>query len=204
MGGEGRAPMTESRSPRADGPMSDGRLPMADSRSPMTDGRLPPADSRSPIADNRKPSPPPPPPSSALADPGSAALLASLEELSDSLSTGDDGIGDGPSFAAEAPRPAPRVNGAGGPAVPVSKAGPAPKPSPSDSPRDVHYREVYQRFVEVRLECREPTDDLTYDKFTAKLAQSRDAVMSKHTCQDVRFQVYVKNGKAALKATPVK
>lgn len=171
----------------------------AEAKPPVAESRAPIADSRASIADTR------PPPSPALADPGSAALLASLEELSDSLGSGsDDGFSDGPSFAPEAPKPAPKPNGATGPAAPVSKAGPAPKPSPSDTPRDVHYREVYQRFVEVRLECREPTDDLTYDKFTAKLAQSRDAVMSKHACQDVRFQVYVKNGKAALKATPVK
>lgn len=149
--------------------------------------------------------PPPAPASAALADPGSAALLASLEELSDSLASSDDGLGDPAIFAPEPARAPARPNGATGTATAAPKsAGPAPKPSATDTPRDVHYREIYQRFVEVRAECAEPVDDLTYDKFTAKLAQSRDAVMAKHTCTDVRFQVYVKNGKAALKATPVK
>jgi hypothetical protein len=184
-------------------PTADGRSPAADSRPPTADGRSPTSDSRSPIAVKPRPSPPPSP---ALSDPGSAALLASLEELSDSLTAGDDGFGDaGASFAPEPPRPAPKVTDAS-PKVPVSakEDSAAPTPDTAGTPRDAHYREVYKRFVEVRLECGEPTDDLTYDKFIAKLAQSRDAVMSKYACSDVRFQVYVKNGKAALKATPVK
>ncbi len=177
----------------------------ADERGPMADGRAPIADVRSTIADSRSPIPAGPTPSPALSDPGSAALLASLEELSESLAGDDDAA---PTFAAE--KPAPKVNGAAGRAAPAPVPAPAPAPAPApvvsanDAPRDTHYREVYQRFVEVRVECGEPTDDLTYDKFTAKLAQSREAVVSKQACKDVRFSVYVKNGKAALKATPVK
>ena len=36
----------------------------------------------------------------------------------------------------------------------------------------------------------------------AKLAKNRDALTQKYACRTVRFQVYVKNGKAALKALP--
>ena len=34
--------------------------------------------------------------------------------------------------------------------------------------------------------------------------KARKTVMDKHKCKAVKFQVYVKDGKAALKATPVK
>ena len=34
--------------------------------------------------------------------------------------------------------------------------------------------------------------------------QSREQIMRQHNCRAVRFHVYVKDGKAALKATPVK
>ena len=39
-------------------------------------------------------------------------------------------------------------------------------------------------------------------KFAQRMRQSRDAVMEKHGCDDVRYQVYVKNGKAALRIMP--
>ena len=67
-----------------------------------------------------------------------------------------------------------------------------------------HYREVFDQFVEARKKCGEGVADLTFDKFVAKLHKSREAVMAKHQCTDVRFQVYVKEGKAALKALPAR
>lgn len=66
---------------------------------------------------------------------------------------------------------------------------------------DTHYREVFDSFVETRRTCGE-TGELGFEKFKTRLVESRAAVLAKHNCKDVRFQVYVKNGKAALKATP--
>ena len=43
-----------------------------------------------------------------------------------------------------------------------------------------------------------------HEKFSAKLDKTRAAVVAKHNCADVRFEVYVKNGKAALKAVPTR
>jgi hypothetical protein len=45
---------------------------------------------------------------------------------------------------------------------------------------------------------------MTYDKFAAKLRKNKEQLVAKDNCKTVRFQVYVKDGKAALKATPVK
>jgi hypothetical protein len=63
---------------------------------------------------------------------------------------------------------------------------------------------VYEDFIELKRKCGESTDSLTYEKFLVKLTQNRDQLIAKYACKAVKFQVYVKDGKAALKATPVK
>jgi len=45
---------------------------------------------------------------------------------------------------------------------------------------------------------------LTYDKFSGKLRANRDQLVAKYACKAVKFQVYVKDGKAGAQATPVK
>jgi hypothetical protein len=66
------------------------------------------------------------------------------------------------------------------------------------------FRKVFDEFSALKRQCGESTDALTYDKFAAKLQRNREALMAKHGCKSVKFQVYIKDGKAALKATPVK
>jgi hypothetical protein len=66
------------------------------------------------------------------------------------------------------------------------------------------FRRVFDQFVVLKTRCGESTDSLTFEKFATKLRNNRDALMAKHACSEVRFEVYVKDGKAALKATPVK
>lgn len=67
-----------------------------------------------------------------------------------------------------------------------------------------HFKEVYERFVEMRRRCGENTGDLAFDRFLTKLTRNRDNLIKKYSCRTVRFQVYEKDGKAALKATPVR
>lgn len=67
-----------------------------------------------------------------------------------------------------------------------------------------HFQDVFKEFVATREKCKEPADGLTYDKFKAKLLKNKEQLVQKYNCKSVRFQVYVKDGKAALKATPVK
>jgi hypothetical protein len=69
---------------------------------------------------------------------------------------------------------------------------------------DAYFKQVYDQFVSVKKSCGENTAGLTYQKFSEKLVKNRDDLMSKTGCREVRFTVYVKDGKAALKATPVK
>lgn len=67
-----------------------------------------------------------------------------------------------------------------------------------------HFQDVFREFVATREKCGEPADGLTYDKFKSKLLKNKEQLVQKYNCKSVRFQVYVKDGKAALKATPVK
>lgn len=73
-----------------------------------------------------------------------------------------------------------------------------------DSADDAHYKEVYEKFVQTRIECGEDTSDLSYDRFVAKLLKNRQQILEKHKAKSVRFQVYAKDGKAALRALPVR
>jgi hypothetical protein len=77
-------------------------------------------------------------------------------------------------------------------------------PVVSASEEDRHFQDVFRDFVATRQKCGEPADGLTFEKFKAKLLKNKEQLVAKYQCRTVRFQVYVKDGKAALKATPVK
>jgi hypothetical protein len=69
---------------------------------------------------------------------------------------------------------------------------------------ETHFREVFEQFVATQKECGGPVSGLTFEKFVRKLHAARDQVMKRHNVPSVRFTVYVKEGRAALKASPVK
>jgi hypothetical protein len=63
---------------------------------------------------------------------------------------------------------------------------------------------VYEDFIRMKKQCGEPTDGLTFEKFSNTLKKNRDALMQRHGCKRVRFSVYTKDGRASLKATPLR
>ncbi len=67
-----------------------------------------------------------------------------------------------------------------------------------------HFAHVYDEFVQTKKACGESQAGLTIDKFLQKLRDNKAQLVAKHGCRTVRFSVYVKDGKAALKATPVR
>lgn len=95
---------------------------------------------------------------------------------------------------------------------PASFEPPSFDPPPTDppaaegiDPREAYYREVYDEFLQVKQACGENTANFTFDKFSAKLAKNTADIRKKREgVKDVRFTVYVKDGKAALKAKVVK
>lgn len=66
------------------------------------------------------------------------------------------------------------------------------------------WQAVYIEFVRVKRECNERVDNLTFEKFQQTLKKNRDVLMEQHKCKAVKFTVYVKDGKASLKATPAR
>lgn len=66
------------------------------------------------------------------------------------------------------------------------------------------WRKTYDEFLAMKKQCGEPTAGLTFDKFKVTLQRNKDALVQRHGVNRVKFTVYVKDGKAALKASPVK
>ena len=67
-----------------------------------------------------------------------------------------------------------------------------------------HVRAVFAEYIETRTRCGESTKGMTLDKFRVKLETNRDTIVKKYGCRSARFSVYVKDGKAAIKAAPLK
>ncbi len=64
--------------------------------------------------------------------------------------------------------------------------------------------QLFDEFIQTKQQCDEPLDGLTLERFIGRIERNRAKLIEQYQCSDVRFSVYVKNGKAALKATPVK
>ncbi|HSC88082.1 MAG TPA: MXAN_5187 family protein [Polyangiaceae bacterium] len=69
---------------------------------------------------------------------------------------------------------------------------------------EAEWRAVYEQFVVTKQQCGEPTEGFTYDKFRQTLVKNQEALVARHGAAEVKFSVYVKEGRAALKATPVR
>jgi hypothetical protein len=65
------------------------------------------------------------------------------------------------------------------------------------------WRRVYDEFLRLKKECGETTDGLNFEKFKSTLRKNRDQLLQRHGCKSVKFSVYMKEGKAALKANPI-
>jgi hypothetical protein len=110
------------------------------------------------------------------------------------------GVSAGPAAFPFPPAPQPRPSGP----APTSLFQAVTPPAVAEESEDEHWRAVHQEFLRVRSECGEPTEGLGFDRFKPKLEKNREQLMQRHGCRTVRFSVYVKDGKAALRATPVK
>jgi len=199
--------------PGADSAFSGGTPPPAFAPPPPPSFSAPPASSFS-----APPLPsfsPPPAPSFAPPQPFSAASL------------GFGGGGGGGSMAAAAepsdlPLPGTTKPPAWGQSLPTSafddertRQEPPPQmnadgdatrvvPYDPDEEEEAHFRHIFDDFIAKKRDCGESTVGLTRDKFLQKLRDNKASLVAKHNCRTVRFSVYVKDGKAALKATPVR
>ena len=68
----------------------------------------------------------------------------------------------------------------------------------------VQWRATFDEFVAMRKKCDEPTTGLSFEKFQVQLRRNKEQLVKQYSCRRVKFTVYEKEGKAALKATPIK
>ena len=85
--------------------------------------------------------------------------------------------------------------------APTASAEAAPSSGESEA---AAWLAVYEEFVALKKQCGENIEGFTYEKFEQTLKKNRDALVQRHGASKVKFSVYVKDGKAALKASPIK
>jgi hypothetical protein len=101
--------------------------------------------------------------------------------------------------------PPPKPGAVPAPEAAIAPFAPAAAPDMDGSADELtEWKGVYEEFLSVKKQCGEPTNTLTFEKFKGTLQRNKDALVARHNCTRVRFAVYVKDGKAALKASPVK
>ena len=102
-----------------------------------------------------------------------------------------------------APASAPQEHAARSLPKPPPRPG-APPPPPSAADPQADWRQVFADFVSTKQQCGESTEGLTYEKFEQTLRKKQEVLRERHGAARVKFSVYVKEGKAALKASPMK
>ncbi|HEX7453912.1 MAG TPA: MXAN_5187 family protein, partial [Polyangiaceae bacterium] len=65
------------------------------------------------------------------------------------------------------------------------------------------WHSVFQDFVGLKQQCGENTDGFSYEKFELTLKKKNEELLTRHGAKRVKFSVYVKEGKAELKASPI-
>ena len=174
-------------------PVSDLRLQESGAtmirKAPNRPGTPPPFRTTAPTA-------PPVPPARRVSGPYAAPPPPSLAPLN----LDDDILGRGsPSIAPPLPGVAGLRPGQSSSGVPA-----AMDPDVTPARTDPYFRQIFDQFVTTKKQCNESIAGLVFERFAEKLIKNRDDLMAKTGCREVRFTVYVKDGKAALKATPVK
>ncbi|MEQ9496933.1 MAG: MXAN_5187 C-terminal domain-containing protein [Deltaproteobacteria bacterium] len=77
-----------------------------------------------------------------------------------------------------------------------------PEPAQIDSLQpfdEAHYRSVYDQFVGSKAQLGESVDSITYEGFRSKLRSSEQALLDRHQCRAVRFQVLVRDRTVSLR-----
>ena len=144
------------------------------------------------------------------------------DEADNSISADELGLGvagDPLGLATPPPTPAAPLPGFGGASAAGAASGgpptaaphtaaphtaPLARERPPTDPREAYYHQVFDEFVSTKQTCGENTDNFTFDKFAKKLRKNTAQLMQRPGVADVEFTVYIKDGKAALKARVVK
>jgi len=108
-----------------------------------------------------------------------------------------------PAYAQEAAESPRRLPGKP-PRAPAPAMAAAPISTQGGDSQNAEWLNVYEEFAATKQRCGESLDGFTFDKFQSTLKKHRDAIVERHGVRRVKFSVYIKEGKAALKASPIK
>ncbi len=187
--------------------------PAQGSRSPGLPGAPPARPKPALVTPPSMPAQPPPPiPARAPTPPPMpVAQPPSMSQVSAPVMRLDDDILGGGALGA----PARAVSGpvSGGVSAPVTFAPSGPSSASAamhsaaagmDTSSEAYFRDVYAQFMTAKQSCGESTAGVTFEKFADKLRRNREELITRTGCREVSFTVYIKDGKAALKASPVR
>ncbi|HEX2671012.1 MAG TPA: MXAN_5187 family protein [Polyangiaceae bacterium] len=85
----------------------------------------------------------------------------------------------------------------------VARRMPVPPSRDGAAAELAEWHAVFNDFVSLKQQCGETTDGFTYEKFEQTLKKKNEELLTRHGAKRVKFSVYVKEGKAALKASPI-
>lgn len=118
--------------------------------------------------------------------------------------------------AAPSPDPATAARQPAGKSGPAAQPGSPPAPPPEAREPVIHIagtpppeplsenrlRSVYRAYVEAKRRCNEDTTRLSFDAVSASLKKQVPELLQRHNVRDVEYRVFVKDGKAILRAVP--
>lgn len=76
------------------------------------------------------------------------------------------------------------------------------KPSPEER-ENAAYKQVFDKYVNARRKCGQ-SDDLAFESIRDVLKKQVRTIKSRYRCKSVKFRVTVENGKAKVKAVPLR
>lgn len=86
--------------------------------------------------------------------------------------------------------------------VPSEARRPAPNEPPKTDAGGV--REIYEKYIEARRACNEPTEGITLGTLEKTLQEYKKKVAEQYKTEDVEFKVAIKDGRAKLTIAPKK
>jgi hypothetical protein len=71
----------------------------------------------------------------------------------------------------------------------------------ADAKKDITtVRSLYQKLIEAKRQCGEPTDDLSFPRFHRMVAEKSEALKERAGCERVQFSVAIRDGHVSFKA----
>ena len=129
-----------------------------------------------------------------------AGMPSEMTDEEDAVLAALSPMGDGPTASPTVPKPPPTPPGASN--KPPNGTSPRP-PSPVPGMTDADLRALHQRYVDA-LRKSGDAREIKFESLVSSLKKQVPEIMKKNGCDEVGFNVALKDGKVVLRATPRK